>query len=107
MSRNAIVRGLLDTMVAGMWPAAIPQNKQSGTPTILTCTGPATPLTYMVALLRTHGAPPLWCHGLARFWLPLLRGELCAGAAAKHEWAWGDVEVASRAGLLTEHRKDP
>jgi hypothetical protein len=24
----------------------------------LTCSGPATPATYMVALLRTHGAPP-------------------------------------------------
>ena len=29
---------------------------------------------YMVALLRTHGAPPLWCSGLASFWLSVAQG---------------------------------
>jgi hypothetical protein len=52
---------------------------------ILTCGRSGTPQTYMVALLRTHGAPPLWCNGLASFWLPSLRDESCAGADAK---AW-------------------
>jgi hypothetical protein len=36
---------------------------------ILTCAGSVAPLTDMVALLRTHGAPPLWCNGLASLWL--------------------------------------
>jgi hypothetical protein len=49
---------------------------------ILTCGMSSPPLTYMVAVLRSHGAPPLWCNGLADFWLPSLRDESCAGAGA-------------------------
>jgi hypothetical protein len=40
---------------------------------ILTCTRPAGPLTYMVAL-RTHGAPPPRCNGPASFWLSVAQG---------------------------------
>src|SRR6266436_3173259 len=89
MSRNAIVRALLDTMVAGMSAAAMPQNRQLGTRKILTCTGPATPLTYMVALLRTHGAPPRWCNGPPESGFPSLGDESCAGAGAHAEMGVG------------------
>jgi hypothetical protein len=41
---------------------------------ILTCGRSAAPLTDMVAVLRTHGAPPLWCNGLASFWLSVAQG---------------------------------
>jgi RNA polymerase sigma-70 factor (sigma-E family) len=90
MSRNAIVRGLLDTMVAGMSVAAMPQNRQSDTRKILTCTGRATPLTYIVALLRTHGAPPLWCSGPASIWLSVAQGLSHARALMRrHGWGVG------------------
>ena len=36
---------------------------------ILTCGRSGAPQTVIVALLRTHGASPLWCNGLASFWL--------------------------------------
>jgi hypothetical protein len=49
---------------------------------ILTCGMSSAPLTYMVALLRSHGAPPLWCNGFASFWPPSLRDKSCAGAGA-------------------------
>jgi hypothetical protein len=52
---------------------------------ILTCGTSSAPLSYMVAVLRSRGAPPLWCHGLASFWPPSLRDESRAGAGAK---AW-------------------
>jgi hypothetical protein len=45
--------------------------------------------TYMVAPLRTHDAPPLWCNGLASFWLSVAPGECCAGAVARHEMGVG------------------
>jgi hypothetical protein len=38
---------------------------------ILTCGGFPRPPTYMVTVLRTHVAPPLWCAGRAG--LPSLR----------------------------------
>jgi len=41
---------------------------------ILTCGMSPAPLTYMVAVLRSHGAPPLWCNGLASFWLSVAQG---------------------------------
>jgi hypothetical protein len=63
-----MVRAPLDTMVAGTSAPAMLQNKQSDTVQILTCAGSVTPVTYMVAVLRTHDAPPLWCNGLASFW---------------------------------------
>lgn len=62
---------------------------------ILTCARFSAPMSYMVALLRTHGASPLWCNGLASLWLPSLWDESCAGAAAK---AW-DVGVGGSADL--------
>jgi hypothetical protein len=34
-------------------------------------------------LLRTHGAPPLWCNGLASFWLSVARGRDMRGRCAK------------------------
>ena len=52
--------------------------------------------TYMVALLRTHGAPPLWCNGLASFWLSVAQG--CSHARALSakacRWAWGEWKCA-------------
>jgi hypothetical protein len=54
---------------------------------ILTCTRPSGPLTYMVTLLRTHDAPPLWC-GLAKSWLSVAAGAPqrgCRGDAIQ-EW---------------------
>ena len=51
------------------------QNKHSGTVQILTYAGSETLPTYMVAALRTHDAPPLWCNGLASFWLSVAQGE--------------------------------
>ena len=89
MSRNAIVLALLDTIVAGTSAAAIRQNKQSDTVKILSCAGSEKPPTYMVALLRTHDAPPLWCNGLASFWPSVAPGESCAGVAARHEMGVG------------------
>ena len=41
---------------------------------ILTCTGPTAPPTYMVAVLRTHGAPPPGCSGPASFWPSVAQG---------------------------------
>jgi RNA polymerase sigma-70 factor (sigma-E family) len=40
---------------------------------ILTSTRPTRARTYMVALLRTHGAPPLGCNGPARCWLSVAK----------------------------------
>src|ERR1700685_366853 len=65
MSWNAIVRGLSRTRVAGISPAAMPQTKQSATRKILTVAPPNGSATYMVAVLRTPGAPPLGVHGPA------------------------------------------
>src|ERR1700691_2058304 len=70
MSWNAIVRGLSRTRVAGISPAAMPQNKQSATRKILTVAPPNGSTTYMVAVLRTPGAPPLGVHGPASAELP-------------------------------------
>ena len=36
---------------------------------ILTCGTSGARQADIVALLRSHGAPPLWCNGLASFWL--------------------------------------
>jgi hypothetical protein len=65
MSENAMMRELSRTRVAGISPAAMLQNRQSATKPILTVAPPGGPLTYMVAVLRTLGAPPLLVHGPA------------------------------------------
>jgi hypothetical protein len=80
ISRKAIVRGLAEIIVAGISLAAMPQNRQSGTQKILTCDRSGGRPTYMVALLRTHGAPPLWCNGPAICWLSVAPGCVSAGA---------------------------
>ena len=49
---------------------------------ILTCGRSSALLRYIVAVLRSHGAPPLWCNGFASFWPPSLRDMSCAGAGA-------------------------
>ena len=43
-----------------MSPAAMPQKRHSVTSLILTCAPRGLPPTYMVAVLRTLGAPPRW-----------------------------------------------
>src|SRR5271165_7647740 len=106
MSRKAIVRALLDTIVAGTSAAAMPQNKHSDTLEILTCAGSGTPPTYMVALLRTTMHHPSDATGPASFWLSVAQGESCAGAGARHEMGVGEVQVARRAGRTTP-REDP
>ncbi len=47
---------------------------------ILTSARPARSRTYMVALLRTHGAPPLGCNGPPVTGSPSLRDWSCAGS---------------------------
>lgn len=75
---------------------------------ILTCGGSRGPPTYMVALLRTHGAPPLWCSGIASFWLPPLRDETRAGAHQRHGmWVWGELQIWTRARLTTKPHPYP
>jgi RNA polymerase sigma-70 factor (sigma-E family) len=66
---------------------------------ILTCTRSAAPPTYMVAVLRSLGAPPLWCNGLASFWLPSLRDGHARALLRRHEmWVWGEVQDLEASG---------
>ena len=60
---------------------------------ILTCAPSSRPLTYMVTVLRTHDAPPLWC-GLAMalaFRCPGCAACGCRGDAmrSRNGRAWG------------------
>ena len=75
MSRNAIVRALESTQTAGISPATMLQKRQSATSPILTCDGLTGRPTYMVALLRTLGASPLWCTAWPRYWPSVLLGD--------------------------------
>jgi hypothetical protein len=99
MSRKAIVRVLLDTIVAGMSVAAMPQNRQSGTGKILTCTGPATPLTYMVVYCEPTVRHPSGATASPVSGFPSLGVETCAGAVHRRKGV-GEVELARRAGIL-------
>lgn len=53
---------------------------------ILTCRGIGGPPTYMVTVLRTHDAPPLWCAGL--FGLPSPRVRRKAGGSGDAIQKW-------------------
>jgi hypothetical protein len=44
----------------------------------------------MVALLRTLGAPPLWCNGIARHWLAVAQKLVTRGHSLAREWVWGE-----------------
>ena len=76
-----MVRELSSTRVAGISPAAMPQNKQSATRKILTVALPNGLTTYMVAVLRTPGAPPLRVHGPASADFPCHHTRYAAGDA--------------------------
>lgn len=58
---------------------------------ILTCSGLTAPPTYMVTLLRTHDAPPLWCAGHVCLPSPRVRRKTGgSGDAIQKWWAWGE-----------------
>jgi hypothetical protein len=70
---------------------------------ILTCGRSGALLTYMVGLLRTHAAPPLWCNGLASFW-PRRSGMSHARALRRRHgmWVWGEVRISRRTGRMSK-----
>jgi hypothetical protein len=70
---------------------------------ILTCGRSGALSTYMVALLRTHGAPPLWCSGLASFWLRRSGMSHARALRRRHGmWVWGEVRVLRRTGRMSK-----
>lgn len=53
---------------------------------ILTCSGFTGPPTYMVLLLRTHVAPPLWCAGHVCLLSPRVRRKTGGSGDAIQKW---------------------
>lgn len=71
---------------------------------ILSSGPPSGAQTYKVAMLRTLGAPPLWCNGLASYWLPSLRDSVMRGSSGKTGWGVGGMEADWKSGLATRCR---
>jgi hypothetical protein len=68
---------------------------------ILTSSSRTGSSTYMVAMLRTHGALPLWCNGPARYWLRRSGTGHCPGCALAG-WVWGEwKQLGSRVWRLS------
>jgi hypothetical protein len=53
---------------------------------ILTCSGLTGPPTYMVTVLRTHDAPPLWCAGHVCLPSPRVRRKTGGSGDAIQKW---------------------
>jgi hypothetical protein len=65
---------------------------------ILTCAGFGGPPTYMVTVLRTHDAPPLWCEGHAHAWPPAAAGASQAGGSGDAFQKWTGMGGSARLG---------
>jgi hypothetical protein len=68
---------------------------------ILTCARSGGPPTYMVTVLRTHDAPPLWCAVSAMSWLSVAAGALHVAVVAmrsRNGQAWGEVRALRNIG---------
>jgi hypothetical protein len=68
---------------------------------ILTCARSSGPPTYMVTVLRTHDAPPLWCAVSAMSWLSVAAGAPHAAVVAmrsRNGRAWGEVRALRNVG---------
>ena len=55
------------------------------------CAARRGPPTYMVALLRTHGAPPLWCLGASFLLASVAQGAYARARCGRNE-AWGECD---------------
>jgi len=73
---------------------------------ILTCALSEGLRPYMVALLRTHDAPPLWCTVSPISGCPSPRVRLARELRRGRDWAWGE-QLLNRTGQMAEYHKDP